>query len=102
MTGQFPSSKVDAVYGEIACRSAIQAERFLRAYNKSIFQDLTTQDDLIRLNRFWRLQLGRLPINTINERECLSDHSDFNAWLHNFREIVLPTILKYKLPLAET
>lgn len=55
-------------------------------------------DQVSRHNRFWRSELGRLPVNTISERECLIDDIDPRDWLRHFRNHVLPTIVRFKLP----
>lgn len=52
------------------------------------------------INRYWRDQLGRLPINTMNVRYCLVDEGDFEHWLVLFREQVAPCIVENNLPPA--
>ncbi len=65
------------------------------------FSDLAPRggdDQVFRQNRFWRSELGRLSVNTISERECLIDEIDPRDWLRHFRNHVLPTIVRFKLP----
>lgn len=57
-----------------------------------------TENQVVHHNRFWRSELGRLSVNTISERECLIDEIDPRDWLRHFRNHVLPTIVRFKLP----
>jgi len=63
-----------------------------------IVQGQGIQEDLRRVNNFLRIQLGLLDIDTTEERCCLSNNCDLNEWIENFEDVVLPTILKYGLP----
>lgn len=49
-------------------------------------------------NQFWRIQLGRLPVSTISQRECLEDNISLVDWWHNFTKYVVGTIVIYQLP----
>lgn len=49
-------------------------------------------------NQFWRIQLGRLPVSTISQRECLEDNISLTDWWHNFTKYVIGTIVIYQLP----
>lgn len=50
------------------------------------------------INHFWRVQLGTLPVSTIDERECLLDDANLEDWTRLFDSYVLPTIIQHKLP----
>lgn len=92
--------KAVLVYEIIAQRSQQAANRFREHFTATMFMG-TSEEELVIINRFWRLQLSRVPVSTINELECLDDQADFNAWLHNFQYIVLPTIVAHRLPRHE-
>lgn len=92
------SSTVKAV---IAKRSISAAERFELMFvakypdqpNKTIEQQLN------EVNTFWRIQLGKLPIDTKKERECLINQIQINDWLRNFDDCVADTIVNNNLPM---
>lgn len=50
------------------------------------------------INRYWRLQLGSLPINTLDERYCLVDTGEIARWLELFEQKVAPCIVTHNLP----
>jgi hypothetical protein len=56
------------------------------------------RDDIIEMNRFWRNELTKVPVNTISERECLISDIEPIDWLRHFTSQVLPTIIRWKLP----
>ena len=51
--------------------------------------------DITKVNRFFRLTLGSLPVNTIDAREALYETHDVAAWLNDFECYVLPLLIKY-------
>jgi hypothetical protein len=57
-------------------------------------------DEIVEMNRYWRHELSKLPVNTISERECLIDMIEPTDWLRHFKSQVLPTIVRFKLPKA--
>lgn len=77
------------------------AQRWEQTYIQSRPDDATLSPDLQieAVNHFWRVQLGSLPVNTIDERECLVSDASVSDWIRNFEECVIPTIVKHKLPL---
>lgn len=80
------------VHKLIAENDPVLAERFSDVAPRGI------EDQVFLQNRFWRSELGRLSVNTISERECLIDEIDPRDWLRHFRNHVLPTIVRFKLP----
>lgn len=52
------------------------------------------------INRYWRMQIQRLPEDTMNVRYCLLDerHVKTVDWLRVFKEGVVPCILRNQLP----
>lgn len=58
----------------------------------------TSRDEIRRLNRFWRIELGMASPNSIDTRECLMDDCDTTRWVVLFREKVLPVIVSNDLP----
>lgn len=88
-------SLVDIVYdlmqeGDVVCCDRFK-ERFVAKTNNQ-------HEDIVELNRFWRTELGKAPVGTISERECLIDAIEPVDWLRHFKSQVLPTILRFKLP----
>lgn len=59
-----------------------------------------TIHEVTRLNRFWRHKLIDLNTDTRNERACLCDTDDHNAWIAAFQNWVLPTVLQSVYPQA--
>lgn len=60
--------------------------------------DQSVQGQIVAANRFWRSQLGTLPISTVDIRDCLVDHCDLQDWLRMFAEQVIPVVLAFGLP----
>ena len=58
----------------------------------------SSADQIRRLNRFWRIELGLVSGITVDARECLMDDCDPTRWVVLFREHVVPAIVKYDLP----
>lgn len=50
------------------------------------------QDSLSNVNRYLRVQLGLLPVNTTEARECLLDDITEKDWLRHFRKYVAPVV----------
>lgn len=92
MSAILPGSKAEAVYMAIARRSPQTAERFRTQFSATVF-DRCGMGELELLNAFWRDQLASLSVATFTERECLCASNDFAAWLANFENYVLPTIV---------
>ena len=60
---------------------------------------ITEDTDAIRgANGFWRLQLGMLTSDSMNERECLIDTMGYDIWWDNFQRYVIPFIIANRLP----
>lgn len=77
--------------------SAEGADRFLDLF--TVKTD-SQHEDIIEMNRFWRNELVKVPVNTISERECLIGDIAPSDWLRHFTTQVLPTIVRWKLPKA--
>lgn len=88
-------SLVRIVSDLIADAEPDSADRF---YTSLGYRPSTQRDEIIEMNRYWRLELGKLPVNTISERECLIDQIEPIDWLRHFKAQVLPTIVRFKLP----
>ena len=52
--------------------------------------------DIRKANRHFRLTLGTLPVKTTEERECLYETQDFEAWLNDFEHYVVPLLVRFK------
>lgn len=63
-------------------------------------KSLSRQEQIRAINHFWRVQLGGLPTNTTDERECLVDDASLSDWIRNFDECVVPTIVEHRLPIT--
>lgn len=55
-------------------------------------------NDVVELNKYFRIELGRAPISTLEERECLIDDLDEGVWLRYFEHHILPTLVRFNLP----
>lgn len=95
-------SLADQVYTLIATQHIAGAQRFAREFPNSVYQRTHT-DPLEVLNRYWRAQVS--SISTIdghacarNAHEALTSCDDIGAWLLNFRQYVVPLIVRFDLP----
>lgn len=52
------------------------------------------------VNRFMRVQLGTLDIDTQEARLCLSDDYDYRQWLKMLERHIVPILKRYSLPVA--
>ncbi len=94
------SNLFNEVHALIASRNALLAHAFLLAAQREMSINYSAErfEDMKLLNRFWRLQLGNLRINTIDARECLVDCQDKQVWIENFATYILPVIVERHLP----
>lgn len=62
----------------------------------------STPEDVQRflINRYWHLQLGNLPFNTMDQRYCLVPQGSIERWLELFDQMVAPCIVQNNLPQA--
>lgn len=88
---------VDCVYDLIRSNDTNQADFFIEDYNKWS-QTVESNIEQVLLNRYWRVELGLLAVDTISEREALVDNVPAMVWLSNFQVYVLPTIVRHNLP----
>lgn len=91
---------VEQIHGLIAQHDLKQANRFRKHFNNTQALNVFSIGVLNSLNRYWRLELGGIAKDTIDERECLVDNVDESVWLHNFATTVLPTIVSHRLPVS--
>lgn len=49
----------------------------------------------IKLNRYWNLQLLKLPVDTVSERYCLVPSGEFVDWLMLFRTKIMPVFIEH-------
>lgn len=89
------SSLTQAVFEILHEESPPCAETFRDRFKCSTTDPKAEQ---IELNRFWRVELGRVDADTLSERECLIDGLESKAWLGYFRTQVTPTIIRFELP----
>ena len=64
------------------------------------FISLVDSGDLYRrdVNRFLRVQLGTLDVDTQDVRLCLSDDCDYRQWLKMLEQYVIPQLSRHSLP----
>ena len=87
---------VGSVTDAIGATNPAAATRFTRSFHDNA-GDAAQQ--ISALNRYWRTELGRLPVSTVSARTCLVDQNiEPRDWLRHFRNLVLPTILQHDLP----
>ena len=86
---------VTDVLGKHSAAAAAEWSRQYEEYNRA-YQE---QNELSLINRFWRIQLGRIGVSTISERECLIDNIAVEDWLFHFERSVVPMIIANGLPL---
>ncbi|MNG07309.1 hypothetical protein D3C85_13710 [compost metagenome] len=86
---------VTAVVDLLAKDNPSAANRFARNFHCNSGE---AGAQVCELNRYWRDQLSALHVSTISARTCLVDNIEPNDWLRHFRQLVLPTIVKYDLP----
>jgi hypothetical protein len=55
-------------------------------------------DQVVSLNKYFRGELAKAPVSTIDERGCLRDDLAPAAWLKYFQSHVLPTLNRFNLP----
>lgn len=57
------------------------------------------EEDIHKVNRFLRIQLGLLPIDTTYQREVLVSTDSLHDWLVNFENEIVPLIKSHGLPI---
>lgn len=57
-------------------------------------------DEMVSLNKYFRIELSKAPVPTLDERECLIDDLSPAQWLKYFQGHVLPTLVRFNLPSA--
>lgn len=71
---------------------------------KGVHPDVhVTQDEGVQrflINRYWRVQLGALAIDTMDVRYCLVDTGEISRWLSLFEQGVVPCVVENNLPPA--
>jgi hypothetical protein len=60
----------------------------------------THGDEMVSLNKYFRIELSKAPVPTLDERECLIDDLEPKQWLKYFQGHVLPTLVRFNLPSA--
>lgn len=86
------------VYDVLERHSHASAQRWKTRFPFSAKAAEEIPVQLHEVNTFWRIQLGRLPIDTVPQRHCLSDDSVFEDWIRNFEVHVVPVIIANNLP----
>lgn len=85
-----------AIYSALVSHEPQVAQAWDQQFQEPM--DQTVHGQIAAANRFWRGQLGTLPISTVDIRDCLVDHCDLHDWIRMFNEHVLPVILAFQLP----
>lgn len=67
------------------------SRRFAHPERTSANETLTVAD----LNTFWRIELARLPRDTMEAREALIDNVSGSEWLELFEQYVAPTVVRH-------
>lgn len=75
--------------------SAKGAEVFRKTYNGWRESDA---DQVVSLNKYFRGELAKAPVSTMDERSCLRDDLSPTAWLKYFGSHVAPTLSRFDLP----
>ena len=65
-----------------------------------ISTDLGIQRFLI--NRYWRENIGLLPENTLQVRQCLIDQGPIEDWLRLFEQGVIPCVMRNIQPKSKS
>lgn len=84
-----------AVY-DLLHRQNKEAARVFRA--AEVHKSGSTTEELHSLNQYMRIQLGKAPVDTLDERGCLADDLSPTMWLKYFEVHVLPTLVRFNLP----
>lgn len=64
---------------------------------KTFLKNYQGGDTLVDLNNYFRKQLTRCPIPTLEERSCLLDDLSAEYWIEYFKDQVAPTIIRFNL-----
>ena len=93
------STLVEMVCAEIHIRRPDLEHRFRQVMAND--PQKPNESDIFYLNRIWRYQFVNLiGFDTRTERECLFVSYDNVIWFDRFRLVVLPSIIKYNLPIV--
>lgn len=84
----------------IARHDRDSAEQFETIFLNSIFVG-TTNNELVLINRFWRRQFSSIEADTSGVRTWLCDTDEPIAWLEMFERVIIPEIIKHRLPRME-
>jgi len=61
-------------------------------------KNLTPEQQRVGLNKFLSLHLTTAPASSINERYALIPDGSLNDWVRLFNDVVLPFLVKHRLP----
>lgn len=69
------------------------------AFERSFTSSASTDEALlVDLNKYFRIELGKAPLSTLDERGCLIDDLAPGMWFKYFEQHVLPTLVRFNLP----
>lgn len=85
-----------AVYSALAAQDLNCAQQFAQSYPD--LPDEPLHEQVVRMNRYWRDQLGSLNISTTSVRECLVDDCEVQDWIRLFAAEVAPVVCAVGLP----
>ena len=73
------------------------AKKFIKRFRLVIGQS-DEVEQMKALSYFWSIELGMLPILTVEQREYLEPDVTGKLWLQRFKKHILPIVVANKLP----
>lgn len=89
------TSLVDRVQGSLTRSKVTLGVAFSNTFKVNVSDDTHAQAEL---NKYFRVQLAKAPVSTIDERGCLLDTVSPDTWFKYFETHVLPTLVRFNLP----
>lgn len=90
--GNADQSLADKVARNLDSDGAAVFSRTYRGWRES------DAEQVVSLSKYFRLQLAKAPVSTIDERGCLNDQLAPAIWLKYFHSHVAPTLNRFNLP----
>lgn len=95
-----PNEKIDlatVVFSALSNHNKKCASAFLRSFH--VIENESVQTQMLRMNRFWRDQLGRVDESTGEIRACLVDQCELKDWIRIFQQKVAGAVCRLPLPI---
>jgi len=89
------TSLTGKVYALLDEKKPLLAETFKSTFNGNYNSD---DEEIKALNRYFRAELAKAPVNTVDERGCLIDALSPDIWIKYFKSHALPTLVRFDLP----